>query len=144
MKVSQVEKKFFFMRKWDNIDYTILEKNIIDSDEYKTMLSDDDIERVTNNLVKLIQKVFDEQAPLIKMKIKEKNNDVLTRATKIMIDKKNKAYKTFKDDNNKENEKQFKILAAVCRKLIFKDKKDNIKKHVETHIKNPKSIWKTA
>ena len=88
MKVNQVEQRYYLSRKWDDIDYNVLEKKIIDSDTYKTMLTDENVERITNNLIKLIQRFYDEQAPIIKVKIREKNNDVLTKATKIMIQKK--------------------------------------------------------
>ena len=88
IKVNQVEQRYYLSRKWDDIDYNVLEKKIIDSDTYKTMLTDENVERITNNLIKLIQRFYDEQAPIIKVKIREKNNDVLTKATKIMIQKK--------------------------------------------------------
>ena len=86
MKVSQLEERFYHVRRWTLINYDLLKQRIIDSDEYQTMLEDDNLDRITINLIKLIQREYNNQAPIFKVKDKQKNNDILTKDTKKMIE----------------------------------------------------------
>ena len=128
MKVSQLEERFCYTRKWKQINYERMEKNIIDSDIYRTMLEDDDLERITINLIKLIQNQYNLEAPVIKVKIKDKNNDILSKETKELIEKKNIAYKELKAQSTSESDdisqmtdlqRNFKILSSLCKKKCY-------------------------
>ena len=61
-----------------------------------------------------------------------------------MIQKKNRLYKEMKENKNSETEKQLKIMACLCRKMIASDKSKNIKSDVDKNINKPKNIWKTT
>ena len=144
MNVTQVEERFVLSRKWQNINYELMQENMLRSEEYSLMLTDDNLNRVTSNLIKMIQYEYDKQAPVIKIKIKDKNNEVLSNETKNMIQKKNILYKEMKENRNSETEKQFKIMACLCRKMVISDKSKNIKNNVNNNIDKPRSIWKTT
>ena len=63
MNVIQVEDKFYLSRKWKDIDYEIMQQNMLNTEEYFLMLEDYDLNRITTNLIKLIQRECEKQAP---------------------------------------------------------------------------------
>ena len=92
------------------------------------MLEDGDLDRLTSNLIKLIQNQYNSEAPVIKVKMKDKNNDILSQETKDLIEKKNIAYKNLKskptsasNDISKMTEEQrnFKIMSSLCKKKYY-------------------------
>ena len=65
----------------------------LNSDKYLYMLNDDNVDRITINLINEIQKYFNEVAPIRKIKVVNDEKIKVSKETQILIDKKNKCYK---------------------------------------------------
>ena len=148
MKIDDIEEKYYITRKWKDINFEIIDQNIIMSNNYMDMLTSDDINKVTNCLINTIQQEIDIQAPLIKSKV-IKPKDKLSKETKLLIKSKNNLYKQLKNndyDNNIiiDKKREFKNIERQCRKSIEKDRKTNINKNISENINNPSKLWKSA
>ena len=122
MKINQIEENFIITRNFKNIDFNILNQNIIDSEYYLEMLQDDNSSRICSNLIKMIQSEYDKFSPIIKLKIKNENESSNSKSTNEFIKRKNNAYKAMKQDYTTDNIREYKNLVKLTRKLIKIDK----------------------
>ena len=143
MKIDSVEQKFFFSRKWKDVNYDTINDNIIMSENYINMIQSKDLNSVTNELINTIQSQLDNAAPLKKIKIIEKC-DKISSDTNKLIKQKNKIYKELKNSNDPNLKREFKILSSRCRKAITNDRNNDTKKVIYDNIKNPKKLWQQA
>ena len=107
MKVNLCEERYHITRRFYSIDFDKLNNDIMCDLDYINMLQDDNIERITENLTRVIRCHLDKQAPLIKIKSNESNVAELSNETKDLINKKNLSYKQMKIVPNEENKKKF-------------------------------------
>ena len=134
------EEPYVITRDWKNMNYDLLENNFINSDKYTHMLTDHDVNRVTINLINEIQHHYNNLVPIIKVKCENKDKVQLSKNTKALIEKKNNAYKSMKENRTNDNIKDFKILSKMCRKRIIIDKDNKINNDLRNQ-KNPKKLW---
>ena len=127
MKIDSEEEKFFLSRKWKDVDYDLMNKNITMSPNYINMIESKDLDSVTNELINTIKNQMDLQAPLIKVKVVNKSKKISSE-TKKLINQKNKFYKELKTSNDPNLKREFKIMSSRCRKAISNDKNNDIKK----------------
>ena len=143
MKVIEQEPKFFLTRDHNKINYDLINYNIMNSDKYCYMLSDDNVDRISVNLINMIQNEFNLQAPVLKVKALSDDKLVLNKDTKEFIKKKNDSYKEMKINPSIENIKNYKIISKICRKKIISNKRSNTFKAIN-NIKNPAKLWKAT
>ena len=104
MKMIEIEPHYFLTREWKKLNYKEIKENLLNSDKYIYMVTDDNLTRVTCNLINEIQNQFDKQAPIIKVKINNDDKFKLSKENKDLINKKNEAYKKMKTNKTNENE----------------------------------------
>ena len=144
MKVIECEERFAFTRKFNSIYTNKLNRDILVSKEYVDMLSESDINILTSNLINVILKCYDSQAPRFRIKIENDKKVKLSNQSLELIKKKNIAYKVMKINNNSVNAKEYKMLSKLVNKAIISDKNQITKKNVEASLKKPKQLWNTA
>ena len=54
MKFFEQESKFFLTTDYNSINYDIINSNIINSDKYPYMIIDDNVNRITDNIINII------------------------------------------------------------------------------------------
>ena len=110
--------------------------------EYVNMLQEQNIQKLTTNLIKLIQSHFNSQAPRIKVKSNVKNNNKcnakLSNETKELIKKKNISYKEMKELPSDENKKISKCYLCYLGKPLLKTKILKIENILILILKIPK------
>ena len=143
MKIDTIEEKFFLTRKWKDVDYDIINNNIINTENYINMLESKDINCVTNELINVIQSELNSIAPVQKIKVIQKSDKIST-ATKKLINEKNKLYKEMKKSDDPEIRREYKIMASRCCKAVTSDRNSDTKKLINENINNPKKLWKVA
>ena len=100
---------------------------MINSDKYINMLTDDNVNRISANLINEIQKHFNIDAPIIKVKIENDERLKFSKDTKNILKKKNDSYIKMKQDNSSDNVKEFKVLSKICRKRIAENRRNILK-----------------
>ena len=143
MLYTNDEEKYYLTREWKKIDYDLLNNNIMNSDKYIHLLTDNDVDRVTINLVNEIQTHYNNMAPIIKVKHKNDDKVKLSIDTLSLLKKKDESYKVMRRDKTNENVKNFRILSKICRKRVIEEKNKNLKNTLEKE-KNPKKLWQAT
>ena len=140
MIFNQDEEAYILTRDWKKVDYNTINKKIIDSDKYLLMVTDDNTERVTINLINEVQQIFNSVAPIIKIKTKNDNKTKLSKENLELIEKKKNCYKKMKENKNEDNIKEYKIISKICSKKLIENKNNNLKNELKD-MKNPRKLW---
>ena len=93
MKIDNIEEAIIMSRKYKNINYDTINENIINDNDYQSILNEEDPETISNYLINIINNEMDKQEKIKKIKIKEKNNNKYSQSTLDLIKKKNDLYK---------------------------------------------------
>ena len=94
--LSFIEENYIITGNFKNVDFSLMNWNIINSENYLEMLQDDGSTRICSNLIKLIKKEYDKFSPVIKMKIKNEENMFNSKSTNESTKGKNSAFKEMK------------------------------------------------
>ena len=97
-----------------------MDSKILNHEKYLATLITKDVDECCNNIIEIVNDVFDEVAPTHKIKInnyKTKGNKNIKEAIKIRY----KAYNKYKNNITNENKLEFKNLKYSTDKLIKKE-----------------------
>ena len=83
MKVNVAEERYHFSRNMKDIDYDILNYNITQDKDNIQLLTDNDINNITEKLIKIIQHHYNNIAPQVKIKSTSINKNKLSKDTKL-------------------------------------------------------------
>ena len=86
MKVNLCEERYHFTRKYNSLDFLKLNYDIVSDPDYINMLQDNNINRLTENLIRVIQCHLDFQAPILKVKsTQSKHTNILRKLMNSLI-----------------------------------------------------------
>ena len=144
MKVNNTEETIIVIRNYKDLNYEEMNENIINEEDYRDLLIEEDPEILATRIIEMINSNMDKQSKERRIKVKDKKINKYTQETIDLINKKNNLYKewvnnkTIENKNNLKNTK--KILKSIKNKEDFVNKKN---KFIE-HINNPKEAWKES
>ena len=122
MTISSVEENLLLIRNLKNVDFYKLENNIFNNNKYLDTLTEKDTNVIAENIINIILEEYNKLAPLKKIKIKNDETDIKSKATKILIEKKDSFYKdVYVKDKNPLNKILLKNMQKVIRMEIYKD-----------------------
>ena len=144
MKINQSEEMKVETRKFKEIDYELINSNIINNEMYERLLHEEEPNFLTDNLVRIINEELDYQAPLKKITIKEKSDKKYTQETIELIEEKNKLYREYMENKNVENKVNLKNMNNTVKREKNKEDFLNKKKKFDNILNDPKKAWGEA
>ena len=141
MKINQIEEKYIKVRNMKNVDFHVLQYNIIQRQEYDNILKSDSSNFTAENLIKIITEEYDKVAPVKKVKIQNKEKDYISDDTKKIINEKNEIYKAYHFTKCNENKLKLKNIKNLVKSKIKSD--TNLGKSKEYQkCNNVNKMWK--
>ena len=144
MKVNTIEEPMINTRNFKIINYEEINYNIINSENYNKMLTEEDPDVITNDLIEIINKELDKQSKEKKFKIKEKITNKYSQETIHLIERNNKLYKEFESNKTTENMVNLKNIKIELKSRKNKEVFINNKKKFEENKDNPKEAWRES
>jgi hypothetical protein len=120
-----------------------MNSKVLNHNIYLATLTSDDIDETCDNIIEIVNNVFNEVAPIKKIKINN-SNSTYNKVTKEAINERNEAYKTMKANNTVENKLNFKNIKYKTKKIIMNENIKTEIKHFENNNGNNYKIWKKA
>ena len=144
MKITRTEEKLIITRNWNKINEENINNDILNHTLYKQTLLEKSSNKISENIVQIMNDVYDSYAPLNKRKIKAKENLTNDPIVKEAIKNRDNAYKTMKHLKTHEAEINFKNIKTNTRILIKKSNKKREEDEYTKHERSNKQIWKIA
>ena len=119
-KMKRMEEKLIITRNWNKINVENIDNDILNHKLFKQTLLENSSNKISENIVQIMNEVYDSYAPLKKRKIKAKENLTNDPIVKEAINNRDRAYKTMKRTKTHESELNFKNIKTNTRLLIKK------------------------
>ena len=109
---------------------------------YFETLNENDSDKITNNIIKIVNDVSHNLCPTKKTKININNNNKINNELKEAIKNKNEAYINMIENKTQENRNDYKNMKATVQRVKRKLYNDNESKDYENAEGNQNKMWK--
>ena len=141
MKIEGCEEIYINSRKWENIDYDIINEKIKNVPNYIRALEENNPDNLAEYMIHQISSKLDEQEPLRKINITKIDKQKYSKELVMFIEEKNNLYKKVKDLNNQEDIIQLKNLKNRIRKEKKNEEINNGKRSFDKCNGDVKKEW---
>ena len=122
MKVIQSEELYIKTRKLSNLDTNELNSKIFSHELYYKSLYCNNPNEISDNIIQMVNDIYDEVAPMKKIKIDNNIKFSNNKYTKEAINQRDKAYKLMKRTNLPEDKVNFKNIKITTKRIIRQEK----------------------
>ena len=134
-------QKYFFTRKFSEINWDQMNGDIIANPLHLNALNSDDPDEIASLLTQLVQKGLDTQAPIHKVQFSTAIPTFATEETRSLIKDRDSALQKAKETSNEDDFRLYRSLRNRTHKSLTQDKKDKVTQDILSIERDPKQMW---